>query len=135
MSHALATPHAVESHAHHDEPKGFWSKYVFSQDHKIIGIQFLFSTLIWGLVGGSLAMVVRYKLAWPHATTPEVTNDFYNMLFTMHASVMIFLVIIPLLMGAFGNFLIPLHDRRARHGVPEAEHAVVLDHVAGVRAC
>ena len=108
VSHALATPHAVESHAHHDEPKGFWSKYVFSQDHKIIGIQFLFSTLIWGLVGGSLAMVVRYKLAWPHATTPEVTNDFYNIAFTMHASVMIFLVIIPVLVGAFGNFLIPL---------------------------
>jgi len=108
VSHALATPHAVESHAHHEDPKGFWSKYVFSKDHKIIGLQFLFSTILWGIVGGGLAMIVRYKLAWPGATSPAVSNDLYNVAFTMHASVMIFLVIIPVLVGAFGNFLIPL---------------------------
>jgi len=109
VSHALATPHAVENHAHHADPKGFWSKYVFSKDHKIIGLQFLFSTILWGLVGGSLAMMVRYKLAWPDAAEAVgINNDVYNVSFTMHASVMIFLVIIPVLVGAFGNFLIPL---------------------------
>jgi cytochrome c oxidase subunit 1 len=105
VSHA----HAIESHVHHEDPKGFWSKYVFSQDHKIIGIQFLISSLLWGIIGGSLAMIVRYKIAWPAATFPvAIDNQFYNMAFTMHASVMIFLVIIPVLVGGFGNFLIPL---------------------------
>ena len=113
------TPAAVEAHAHHDDPKGFWRKYVFSTDHKIIGIQFLFSSLLWGLVGGSLAMLVRWQIAWPGAALPvgetmftdsagKMTGDGYNIAFTMHASVMIFLVIIPVLAGAFGNFLIPL---------------------------
>ena len=68
----------------------------------------------------------------PAAAGDKMPPDFYNMLFSMHASVMIFFVIIPLLTGGFGNFLIPLHDRRAGHGVPEAEHDVVLVHVAGL---
>ncbi|MDH3591955.1 MAG: cbb3-type cytochrome c oxidase subunit I [Planctomycetota bacterium] len=113
-------PNQVEHDAHGHDPKGFWQKYVFSTDHKIIGIQFLFSSLIWGLVGGALAMAVRHKIAWPAAETPLIgdwlfsdtggvmNEQFYNMAFTMHASVMIFLVIIPVLAGAFGNFLIPL---------------------------
>ena len=118
---APQTPGALSSHAHaHHEPKGFWSRYIFSRDHKVIGMQFLFSGMIWALVGGALAMLVRYKLAWPDTPMPfgellydgkpagVMPNDFYNMSFTMHASVMIFLVIIPTLVGAFGNFLIPL---------------------------
>ncbi|MHC5051109.1 MAG: cytochrome c oxidase subunit I, partial [Planctomycetota bacterium] len=112
-----SSPSAVEQHAHHDDPKGFWAKYVFSTDHKVIGIQFIFSAMIWGIVGGGLAMLVRYKIAWPGAALPVfggafpdgvMDNQFYNMAFTMHASVMIFLVVIPVLVGGFGNFLIPL---------------------------
>ena len=113
-SHA---PH-VEVHAHPE--LGFVRKYIFSTDHKIIGIQFLISTLIFLAIGGTLAMFVRAQLAWPHAELPIVSwfypsdaggrmpPDFYNMLFSMHASIMIFFVIIPILAGAFGNFLIPL---------------------------
>src|SRR5436305_4368331 len=98
----------------------FIGKYIFSRDHKIIGIQFLFSTLIWFLVGGLLALGVRWQLAWPWSDMPifgkflfqnqggQISPEFYTMLFTMHATVMIFLVIIPILAGAFGNFLIPL---------------------------
>jgi cytochrome c oxidase subunit 1 len=112
-----SSPSAVEQHAHHDDPKGFWAKYVFSTDHKVIGRQFIFSSMIWGLVGGGLAMLVRYKIAWPGAALPVLggafpdgvmDNQFYNMAFTMHASIMIFLVVIPVLVGGFGNFLIPL---------------------------
>ena len=97
----------------------FVSTYVFSKDHKMIGLQFLFSTLIWFLIGGLLALAVRWQIAWPWSDVPvlgklfaqqggQMAPEFYTMLFTMHATVMIFLVIIPILAGAFGNFLIPL---------------------------
>lgn len=105
----------------HAEELGFLQKYVFSRDHKIIGIQFLFTGLMMLLLGGGLALFFRIQLGWPGAEIPIIgkwlwdgpagrvmPHDFYNMLFTMHASVMIFFVIIPLLTGAFGNFLIPL---------------------------
>lgn len=117
----MATTHGehVGSHDHH-EPTSFLRKYIFSEDHKIIGIQFLFSGLIFLLIGGLLALFVRLQLGWPHAEIMgfnkmflrtnggRMPHEFYNTLFTMHASVMIFFVIIPLLAGAFGNFLIPL---------------------------
>ncbi len=117
--------HAHDDHGHHEI--GFVKKYIFSTDHKMIGIQFLFTTLFMLLVGGALALGVRFQLAWPWRAMPlvsqvaeliggpnfvaeggQISPEFYTMLFTMHASVMIFLVIIPILAGAFGNFLIPL---------------------------
>jgi cytochrome c oxidase subunit 1 len=116
----LITTHAAEhAHAAHHE-LGFVRKYVFSTDHKIIGIQFLFTTLLMLLLGGALALGVRWQLAFPWREMPivgrllfsgqggAISPEFYTMLFTMHATVMIFLVIIPILAGAFGNFLIPL---------------------------
>jgi cytochrome c oxidase subunit 1 len=116
-------------HAHDDEhdhihpaPSSFLTRYVFSTDHKVIGIQFLTSGLIFFVIGGLLAMAVRWQLAWPWKPMPilswllwsspslgyQMPPEFYNKLFTMHATIMIFFVIIPLLTGAFGNFLIPL---------------------------
>ena len=96
-------------------------KYVFSTDHKVIGKQFLFYALFMLVVGGLLAMLVRWQLAWPGQPIgfmgkllPEtmpggvMLPEFYNSLFTMHATIMIFFAIMPLLVGAFGNFLIPL---------------------------
>src|SRR5215467_1497050 len=116
-SHAHGHDDAHAEHAHHGS---FLTTYVFSKDHKIIGIQFLFSTLIWFFIGGMLALGVRWQLAWPWSSMPilgklmytaeggQIAPEAYTMLFTMHATVMIFLVIIPILAGAFGNFLIPL---------------------------
>ncbi|HKI38486.1 MAG TPA: cbb3-type cytochrome c oxidase subunit I [Gemmataceae bacterium] len=111
--------HIATTHEHHE--LGFLRKYIFSEDHKIIGIQFMFSGIIMFFLGGLLALGVRTQLGWPHAEIPllgqwlwpgnaghRMPPEFYNMLFSMHASVMIFLVIIPLLTGAFGNFTIPL---------------------------
>ena len=81
--------------------------YVFATDHKIIGLQFLFSSLIWFFVGGLLALGVRWQLAWPWREMPivgqalfadtggQISPEFYTMLFTMHATIMIFFVIIP----------------------------------------
>src|SRR6266481_2936380 len=113
----MSVGHPVEVHAHPE--MGFLSKYFFSLDHKVIGIQFLFTSLIFLVIGGILALLVRVQLAWPHAEIPLISwmfpdnggrmpESFYTMLFSMHATVMIFFVIIPLLGGAFGNFCIPL---------------------------
>ena len=140
--------HAHESHDHHHE-ESFVRKYIFSLDHKMIGRQFLIFGLIMFMVGGGLAMLFRWQLAWPDRPLPiigvskayqedgEVTTAadrkweerfdddketwletnmpsgvidpaFYNSLFTMHATIMVFFVVVPLLVGAFGNFLIPL---------------------------
>src|SRR5437016_2478156 len=119
MSTITADLHA-HPHAEHGHAGSFLTTYVFSRDHKIIGIQFLFSTLIWFFIGGMLALGVRWQLAWPWSSMPilgkmlfaeqggQIAPETYTMLFTMHATVMVFLVIIPILAGAFGNFLIPL---------------------------
>jgi cytochrome c oxidase subunit 1 len=106
----------------HPAPSHFLTRYIFSTDHKVIGVQFLFSGLIFFVLGGLLAMAVRWQLAWPWKPMPilsqalwsdpnlgyQMPPEYYNKLFTMHATIMIFFVIIPLLTGAFGNFLIPL---------------------------
>ncbi|MBI4314270.1 MAG: cbb3-type cytochrome c oxidase subunit I, partial [Candidatus Omnitrophica bacterium] len=101
--------------------RGFIRKYIFSTDHKVIAIQFLITSLFMMLFGGLLAMLVRWQLGWPgrplgfmEKVAPAgmpggvMVPEYYNMLFTMHGTVMIFFAIIPLLVGVFGNYLIPL---------------------------
>ncbi len=117
MSTADAAHGGGGEHGHH-APAGFFRTYIWSTDHKMIGKQFLFTSLAFFVLGGLLALGVRAQLAWPNQPTLVgkilgspggiITPDQYNMMFTMHASVMIFLVIIPMLNGAFANFLIPL---------------------------
>jgi len=99
-----------------------WRRYLWSYDHKIIGIQYLWTALAFLFLGGGLAMLIRFQLAWPNTEVPilgpflpaTIANEGaiipagYNMLVTMHATVMVFFVIMPLLIGAFGNYLIPL---------------------------
>ena len=119
MSETTADAHGA--HDHHEG--GFWSTYVFSLDHKMIARQFLWLGLIMMVVGGILALIFRWQLAWPETQVwgfewisdesegmPEgyVTPNFYNMAVTMHATIMVFLVVMPILVGCFGNFLIPL---------------------------
>ncbi|HZV06312.1 MAG TPA: cbb3-type cytochrome c oxidase subunit I [Gemmataceae bacterium] len=115
---SVSHSHPAGTHAHPE--LGFLRKYIFSEDHKIIGIQFLFSGLIFFLIGGTLALLVRLQVGFPQGTIPYIgrwfpvswgermSPDFYAMIFSMHATIMIFFVIIPLLTGAFGNFTIPL---------------------------
>jgi cytochrome c oxidase subunit 1 len=114
---SISHPH-VETHAHPE--LSFLRKYIFSEDHKIIGIQFMFSGIIFLFIGGLLALIARVQIAWPTGSIPHIgrwfpiswgermSPEFYTMAFSMHATVMIFFVIIPFLTGAFGNFLIPL---------------------------
>ncbi len=108
------------AHAHHEE-MGFIRKYIFSTDHKIIGIQFLFTCLFFLAVGGLLAMMMRWQLGFPGTPMPGggvlpetmapsgiLLPEFYNSLVTMHGTFMIFFAIMPLLVGVYANFLIPL---------------------------
>jgi cytochrome c oxidase subunit 1 len=152
--------HVEAAHAvHHEE--GFWRKYVFSIDHKIIGIQYGFTALLFLLFGFTLMMMMRWQLAYPEqpfpvmpfvlpfaivgllvliisrfrpsvtmvmgiamlgmawlvyylATHPEWMPDgvmlpeFYNQLGAMHGTIMVFLGVVPLAVGAFGNYVVPL---------------------------
>ena len=74
-------------------------------DHKRIGVLYLFSALIFALIGGAEAMVMRAQLSLPNLKL--LTPDTYNQVFTMHGTTMIFLVVMPVLTG-FGVYLIPL---------------------------
>lgn len=114
MSHAHAADHA--------HPQlGFWRKYVFSTDHKIIAIQYLITAMAMAVVGGFLSMLMRYQLGWPQALSPTLAKifpvayngqvmepGFYISLVTMHGTIMVFFLFTAVLTGGFGNFLIPL---------------------------
>ncbi len=108
------------AHAEHHE-LGFIRTYIFSTDHKMIGRQFLFMALFMMSIGGLMAMLMRLDLAFPDEqwkflayfpsflqSDSAITPNIYNSMLTMHATIMIFFVVMPILVGCFGNFLIPL---------------------------
>src|SRR4051812_37630961 len=97
--------------------QSFWTRYVFSRDHKVIALQYYFVAVIMALVGGLLAMLIRLQVAWPAATWPTLGKvlpdamadgimkpEFYLSLVTMHGTIMVFFVISMVLIGAFGNY-------------------------------
>ncbi|MEO8204706.1 MAG: cbb3-type cytochrome c oxidase subunit I [Chthoniobacterales bacterium] len=123
MSTITAESSATGTAAHTEHHKPHWFFYYFwTYDHKMIGLQYLWTALAFLLLGGGLAMGVRFQLAYPghvvpligHLLPATIATDGiiipagYNALVTMHATVMVFLVVMPLLIGAFGNYLIPL---------------------------
>ena len=112
---------AATAHAMHEEKLSFWRKYIFSLDHKVIGKQYLFLGMFMALAGGLLAYLLRWQLAWPETAVPGtswvpeptmfqgiIPPEFYNAIVTMHGTIMVFFVAMPILLGAFGNFLLPL---------------------------
>jgi cytochrome c oxidase subunit 1 len=104
----------------HPPPRSFWRRYVFATDHKVIAKQFLWAGLLFLMFGGLLAMLIRWQWAYPgqavpgvgHAIFPRsdgvITPSSYTTIFTMHGLIMIFFAITPVMIGAFGNFCIPL---------------------------
>ncbi len=101
--------HAHEGHESHEE--GFLRKYWFSTDHKMIGKQYLLTGIFMGIVGGFLSYVIRMQMAAPGQEVPGyggVGPQAYNAVVTMHGTIMIFWVAMPILLAALGNFLIPL---------------------------
>jgi len=117
---ALVDERAAHGHAEaHHEELGFWRKYVFSQDHKVIGLQYGFTALTFLLFGFSLMMMMRWSIAYPNQPIPLIGKllkasggiivpEFYNQLGAMHGTIMVFLGIVPLAVGAFGNYVVPL---------------------------
>jgi|694.fasta_scaffold62160_2 cytochrome c oxidase subunit 1 len=122
-NHVAGHAHA-EAHEHH-EP-GFWQKYIFSTDHKMIGIQYGITSLLFLFFGFMLMLAMRYQLAHPGQPIPFVGGllektlgedmakggvmqaDLYNAFGAMHGTIMVFLAIVPLAFGAFGNYVTPL---------------------------
>lgn len=125
MSDTHAAQGETEAHdGHHDhhEELSFWRKYVFSVDHKIIGMQYAVTGLVFLFFGFCLMMLMRFQLAFPGRVLPILgsllgedrmpggimTPDFYNQLGAMHGTIMVFLGVVPLAVGGFGNFVVPL---------------------------
>jgi cytochrome c oxidase subunit 1 len=101
--------HEHDAHEHHG-PQGIL-KYIWSTDHKVIAMQYLFTGMFMAIVGGLMAYVFRMQLAFPGVSVPGfgvVSPGEYNALVTNHGTIMIFWVAMPVLIAAFGNFLIPL---------------------------
>jgi len=117
--------------SHHEEP-GFWRKYIFSTDHKMIGLQYGVTALLFMFFGFCLMLIMRWQLAYPGKAVPVVGKllyhlagadmvgkdaagnvgvimpDLYNSFGAMHGTIMVFLAVVPLAFGAFGNFVTPL---------------------------
>jgi cytochrome c oxidase subunit I len=103
-------------------PEPFWRRYIFSQDHKVVGIQYTVTGLLFLLFGLTLMMVMRWQLAYPGQPIPLIGGllsdanvasgvmlpEFYNQLGAMHGTIMVFLGVVPVAVGGFGNYLVPL---------------------------
>jgi len=115
------TGHVHESHHEHVHQETFLTKYIFSQDHKMISKQFLITGIIWAMVGGLFSVLFRIQLGFPNETFPfledvlghwarggKIQPEFYYALVTMHGTILVFFVLTAGLSGTFSNFLIPL---------------------------
>ena len=110
------------AHAHTHEEQSFLWKYVFSVDHKVIGLQYIVTSLVFLFLGFSLMMLMRWQLAYPMTPIPLIGGlfgdlnapggimlpEFYNQLGAMHGTIMVFLGVVPLAVGGFGNYIMPL---------------------------
>jgi cytochrome c oxidase subunit 1 len=87
----------------------------------VIGRRFLLTGLVFLVVGGLLALAMRWRLAWPNTPVPflgDVDAAEYNALFTAHGTIMVFFVVVPLLVGAIGTFVVPLQIGAANTAWP-----------------
>ena len=121
-SHDHGHGHGGHDHGHHHELP-FWKKYIFSVDHKVIGVQYTVTALFFLLFGFSLMGIMRWQLAYPGQPIPVIgkwlgpnivdasgalIGNGYNAFGAMHGTIMVFLAIVPLAVGGFGNYVLPL---------------------------
>ncbi|RJF95933.1 cytochrome c oxidase subunit I [Noviherbaspirillum saxi] len=94
-------------HDAHQGPQSFWTKYVWSQDHKVIAIQYSCVAIAVGLVGVALSNLMRLQLGFPGRFAFIDAQSYYQFL-TMHGMIMVIYLLTALFLGGFGNYLIPL---------------------------
>lgn len=117
----VEVPHVHADHEHHHHKETFITKYVFSQDHKMISKQFLITGMIWAIIGGLFSVFFRLQLGYPDASFPwledllgkwakggKIQPEFYYAMITMHGTILVFFVLTAGLSGTFSNLLIPL---------------------------
>jgi cytochrome c oxidase subunit 1 len=120
----------VEVHRH-PEPKSFIWKYIFSIDHKVIGIQYLLLAMVAAFLGMGLSLLVRLRLVWPDrpieilgtlfpngAPDGLMTPEFYLSMLTMHGTIMVFMVLTTAPQGGFGNYFLPIQIGAADMAFP-----------------
>src|SRR6195256_2239481 len=103
----MATTATLHSHA----PQGFIRKYIFSLDHKVIGLQYFFLALTAVWVGMFLSLLMRIHMIWPNAAIPligDIKPETYLALMTMHGTIMVFFVLTTAPQGGFGNYVLPI---------------------------
>lgn len=122
--HEGSVEHGVHHHdgdGHHHHKQSFITKYIFSQDHKTIGKQFLITGIIWAVIGAFFSVIFRLQLGFPDQSFPfletlfghwakdgKIAPEFYYSLITMHGTILVFFVLTAGLSGTFANLLIPL---------------------------
>ena len=116
-SHAHSAPHAMPA------PTGFISKYIFSLDHKVIGIQYFLLALLAVCIGIVLSVLMRFHLVWPGAHLPFIsggimTPEQYLALVTMHGTIMVFFVLTTAPQSGFGNYFLPIQIGAADMAFP-----------------
>ena len=150
MATAQAISHTGAHDAHHHETD-FWRTYVFSTDHKIIGIQYAVTALFFlsfppdagdevqiahpgqpvPLVGGLLENSMRSLDGGSWAPKGVVSPDLYNIFGAMHGTIMVFMAIVPLAFAAFGNFVVPLQIGAPDMAFPRVNMASYQAYVIG----
>lgn len=148
MQPSSKVAHHAEHHAAHHEELGFWRKYIFSTDHKVIGIQYGITALLFLLFGFGLMMLMRWQIAYPGDAVPvfgpllekvlgpmapegKISADLYNSFGAMHGTIMIFLGVVPLAFAAFGNFVVPLQIGAPDMAFPRINMASYQSYVIG----
>src|SRR5215813_9416103 len=152
MQATHAPSHAATHEAHHED-LGFLRTYVFSTDHKMIGIQYGVTALFFLLFGFCLMLMMRWQIAHPGEPIPLVgpllekiladpnganpaakgiiSNDLYNSFGAMHGTIMVFMAIVPLAFAAFGNFVVPLQIGAPDMAFPRVNMASYQAYVVG----
>src|SRR5205809_5348718 len=104
----MATTASIHAHA---APQGFIRKYIFSLDHKVIGLQYYFLALTAVFVGMFLSLLMRIHLIWLAVSLPlvgDIKPETYLSLLTMHGTIMVFFVLTTAPQGGFGNYFLPI---------------------------
>ncbi len=126
----MSSEHSQGHDEHHQ--LSWWRTYVFATDHKMIGLQYGITALFFLLFGFCLMMLMRWQLAYPGQPLPVIGKwlgsanmpdgvmlpEFYNQLGAMHGTIMVFMGIVPLAVGAFGNYIVPLQIGAADMAFP-----------------